>query len=315
MAISSFTDKESICNLEFTKALDLYGSLWHYCTPGNLNASINLTMEDYQFSVNNYALSAAESGVAIITDAHMANHTHGLLGGSLEKVSQFENCYLYRENKYLKSIDRDVDLSQFRCDNPIPITDLNMMRNEIVYINRNGYVADSKYTPYSYPWSGGYIYFNHAAQIPRGESFLSINYREKRAVSYRSIISVPQKYRFEKGLILQSSYLEYQLGQAMFRDAHHYFSMLTKNAEAYSESAKRLGDTIILTDEELFNVVCMITKRDHNMVKPQMLPPEAKIATAKILKANYNATNSQIQRILKLPIETVNELFPLYAKR
>lgn len=36
----------------------------------------------------------------------------------------------------------------------------------------------------------------------------------------------------------------------MFRDAHQYFNLLSKNYEAYSEEARRLGDIVVLTDEE-----------------------------------------------------------------
>lgn len=40
------------------------------------------------------------------------------------------------------------------------VCDLRTLRNTIVYVNRNGYVVNPAYTPFSYPWGTGRYYFN-----------------------------------------------------------------------------------------------------------------------------------------------------------
>ena len=305
---TSYHEQETLCEHYFWSACKDCGPFWHYCTPGQLNESINIKEDDFKFSVNNLAISAAESGVHVITDAHMTNHIHALLECYKAQCFDFEDRYLYRLKKYLALNGRKVDLSGFRCNDPIPVTDLSMMRNEIVYINRNGYVADSRYTPFSYPWGGGSVYFN--SNNPRGVPFISLSYKEKRAISMRSAIEVPDGYRYSDGLILPSSYLDYRFGESLFRDAHHYFSHLTKKMESFSETAKRLGDKVILTEEEMFNAARMLAESKYGVKQATLLPPSAKIEVAKALRFDYNAGAKQIQRLLKLDLSLVKELFP-----
>lgn len=68
MAKLSFSEKETECELQFRNACSTYGGLWHYSTPGHLNEAVNITPEDYYFSVNNLAISAAEAGVTIVKE-------------------------------------------------------------------------------------------------------------------------------------------------------------------------------------------------------------------------------------------------------
>lgn len=92
---------------------------------------------------------------------------------------------------------------------------------------------------------------------------------------------MPETYMVRDGMILPSGYVHYNLGEAMFRDAHHYFNMLSRNYEAYSEEAKRLGE----------------------------------IEVARIMHTEYHATNAQIQRILNLAKQYVDQLFPLGSRK
>ena len=310
-AQASFYSKESLCEFNYQKAVREYGPFWHYCTPGQFNEAVNITEEDYRFSVNNLAISAAEAGACVVTDAHMGNHLHALMGGGREQCFRFEEVYLYRLRKRLEAQGRRVDLRKFCCSDPIAVTDLNMMRNEIVYINRNGFVVDPRYTPFSYPWSGGVVYFNKPGPIEGASPFNTLTYREKRRISLRSEPVVPDGYLYKDGLILPSSYLKYRLGESLFRDAHHYFSLLSKNVESFSLIAKRLGDSIVVTDEEMFNLLASIAKRDYNLNQASLLPPQEKVKLAKMMRRDYNASDSQIQRLLKLDLTVVRELFPI----
>ena len=314
MANRSFQDKESACEFRFRNVCERLGGLWHYCTPGQLNESVNLTPDDYDFSVNNLAISAAEAGVTVLTDSHMVNHLHGLLGCRREQCFAVEEAYLYRLKKHLQAMGRDVYLGDFRCKDPIPITDLAMVRNEIVYIHRNRYVVDPAFTPFSDPWSGASVYFNlrpdEAGSIPAQ----ALTFRVKRALCFRSKPFIPDNYRIRDGRILPSSYLDYRLGESFFRDAQHYFFLLTKNVEAFSEEARRLGDQIVLTEEEMYHTVKQIARINYNVDQASMLPPKAKIEVAKTMHYDYNASNKEIQRILKLDLSLVKELFPSTIK-
>ena len=101
-----------------------------------------------------------------------------------------------------------------------------------------------------------------------------------------------------------------EIGERLFRDAHHYFNLLSKNFEANSEIAKRLGDSLFIPDEEMFSVAQFLCEKSFNVSRPALLKPQERLAVAKQMKMDYNASNKQLQRILKLDKLTVNELFP-----
>lgn len=306
----TFSELENECNYRFEKARDEFGGFWHFYTPGFLNEMVNVTDEDYDFSFSNFAFSAAEAGVTVVTDSVMGNHIHGLFGCSRKKCFEFQEGYIYRTSKYLKSIGRNVNLRNFKCDDPIEITDLKMIRNEIVYIHRNRYVVDSRYTPFSDPWSGGSIYFNPLATSLEGVLFEKTSFKEKRRLTFRSDPNFPGLV-VKNGMVLPSSYINYKLGESFFRSAHHYFNHLYKNIEAFSEEAKRLGDQIVLTSEELYGAAMMLSMRDYHIDQLSLLPPNAKVEIAKKLHFDFNASNARIQSILRLPPGTLSSLFPI----
>ena len=306
----SFSEKERICEFTFRDAEQRIGPFWHVCTPGNLTEILNVTEEDYSFAVSNAAISAYESGVVVITDAYMENHIHDILGGSLLNCLSFVDKYRFRLHKHLVSTGRDVNLSKFRCDDPIQITSLEMMRNEIIYVNRNGYVDDPRYLPYSYPWGGGCLYFNPSAQNDKGIPYNELPFVEKRGLCCRRVSLMPNNYQVKGKMILPASYVQYKLGQSMFRDAHHYFQALTRNVEAFCESAKRLGDKNFLGREEMYPAVSSLCLKNYNVKQPSQLPKEEKIAVARTMHYEYHATNAQIRMILGLTDYEVDSLFP-----
>ena len=70
---------------------------------------------------------------------------------------------------------------------------------------------------------------------------------------------LPGDYLVINGHIAPPSYCDIRLGMAMFRDAHHYFGMVSKDVEAYEEIAKDLDDGEFLTDTELFTEICQVS--------------------------------------------------------
>ena len=96
----------------------------------------------------------------------------------------------------------------------------------------------------------------------------------------------------------------------MFRDARSYFNSLTRNAEAFSQIASRLKDSIFLTDEELYSVICSYISKEYSVKIPSQLSAQQKIVTARHLHFHYNATNQQLRRMLRLDLSILEELFP-----
>lgn len=309
--MTNYVDNEQRCQREFDRLLSEYGSVWHICTPGEFSFSVNVTEEDFRFSVSNVAISAAEAGLLVITDQVMANHIHVVGAGRKDQCTDFMDGYRYRQVKYLKEKGLYFKMDTFDCADPIQIDSIRMIRKEIVYCNRNGYLVDPSVTPFSYRWGGGSLYFNHFAQQDDGLPASKVSYRLKRELTYRSRFDMPAHYRYKDGMILPASYVDYRRGEAMFRNAHHYFSMLSKDYETFSEEAMRFGDKIVITDEEMYSVVMMMARQDYSVTSPALLPPAGKVEIARVLHQKYRATSQQIRRLLKLEKATVDKILGL----
>ena len=300
----SFSQKESSCELTFSSN----GQFWHLCTPGNLTEILCENEKDYRFLVSLIGIVATITGLSVIAFAVMSNHIHLILNGPEEKCRLFFAIYKEKLGYYYKRTQRYKNIGALTFD-LIPITSLAMLRTEIAYVNRNGYVAIDNYTPFSYPWSSGILYFNYCAEIMKGIPFKALPYKEKRGICGGRLIDIPEDYEVIEGQLSPRSFCAYKYGESFFRDAHHYFSLLTKNSEAYAEVAKRLGDSIILSDDEMYATLTHICKKDYDETRPSMLPNETKLEIAKRMRRDYNATPGQIQRMLRIDASIVSSLF------
>ena len=110
-------------------------------------------------------------------------------------------------------------------------------------------------------------------------------------------------------MILPQSFCDVRRGESFFRDAHHYFYAVSKNYEAYSEIARRLGDEVFLNDDEMFATLTLLCRKNYNESRATMLPIRDKLELARQMRRDYNASEGQIQRMLRLDRSTVAELF------
>lgn len=300
----AFARREEECEYLFRSQ----GPFWHLCTPGTAQEILFSNPDEYNYGITSAAISMDDS-VKSYAIAVMSNHLHDILAGIRESCLAYFERRRKRLQIYLHhTIGRKVDLSNFEAD-LIPIENLSALRTEIVYVNRNGYVSNPSYTPFSYPWSSGMYYFNPTAkQLAR--PYESLPYNSKRRMTRSRILELPDGYLVKNGMIHIPSFVQIDEGEKFFRDAHQYFGMLSRNAEAYSEVAKRLGDKVFLTDDELFSAICSIASREFGQPRPTSLAPKDKIAMAVRMKRQFNASNGQIRRMLGLDDRVVRELFP-----
>ena len=101
---------------------------------------------------------------------------------------------------------------------------------------------------------------------------------------------------------------------SMFRDAHHYFSMISKNVESYREIASELDDEEFMTDSELYNLMYRVVNEEYQLSSIHELTKSQKLDLAKTLRFKYRSSNGQICRLTGLSQYDINQLFPLSAK-
>ena len=305
MRAETYFDKEQEAEYLF----NTNGPFWHLYTPGNLTSIIFSNDEDFIFGMNLIAQVAAKfPEVQIYTFEIMNNHLHLILSGAEAACRMFFNMLKERLSRYMWNRGQTLDSDRFECK-LIRITDLRMLRNEIVYVNRNGYVARHDCTPYTYPWGAGIAIFNSTTRLLPSTRYSKLTVRQKRDICKSKNIDLPGDLLVYGPVILPSSYCALQKTEQFFRSPHHYFSLLSKSWEAYSEIAKRLGETMIITDEEMYGAVSALSAKEFGIKNPRLLAANSKIELARRMKTEFYASPKQIRNILKVDQGVIDELF------
>ena len=303
----SFIEKEKLCEHLFS----CNGPYWHLCTDGNDSHMIFSNSDDMKVGMNLMGICARiYPDVSILTFELMNNHLHIILSGRESKCREMFTTFRSKLQRFFMRNGRSVDLSCFECQ-LIAITDVSMLRNEIAYTNRNGFLTNKEHTPFSYPWGAGAIFFNPWIRSIPATPYASLSVKAKRAICKTHDLDFNgEGLMITDGMILPSSYCRISLAESMFRDAHNYFFLISRNFESYNEIAKRLHETIFLTDEELYAAISSLCRKTYDAKYPAMLSPKDKIDVARKMHFEYNASNRQIKNILRLETHVIDTLFP-----
>ena len=302
----SFSEKERICESVFIAN----GPYWHIYTDGTRMQNIFCCEED--FANGMWALAASlhlSKEVRSLTFELMGNHVHIILAGQQKNCIKAFDLFAARLRLAFPKRQRTIDWSQFKMD-ILPIKSLQALRNEIIYANRNAFVANPSYTPDSYPWGGGCAYFSPWLKHLITSPFERLPILTQRALLHTRDISPFADLRVIDSMPFIPSFCDISLGESIFRDARSYFNSLTRNAEAFSQIASRLKDSVFLTAEELYSVICSHINKEYSVKAPSQLSAQQKIDTARHMHFSYNASNQQLRRMLRMELSVLEELFP-----
>ena len=289
------------------------GPVWHLCTSGKHQCSFFRTRDDYVYGMNLVALAASNyrEKIKILTFQLMSNHFHFVMACDEPSVKEFFDFLYKKMHRYLAEFQRASEIQKIE-HKAYRVEDLRYLKTVITYVNRNGYLANQNETPFTYEWGANNCYFNpqtyRQAAIPVSE--LKLIKKREMFKSRNFEIDGNYKYLKDTGYIAPYSYCCIDLAESFYRDAHDYFHLVSRQVETYSQIARELGDTVTYTDEELYSAVFAIIGKRYDVKNPVLLGSKEKIEMAKQLKYEYNATNKQIQRLLKLDENTVETLFP-----
>ena len=302
----SFSEKERICENIFRDN----GPYWHLYTDGTKMQNIFCCEEDFKAGM--WCMAAAMhlcKDVQMLTFELMGNHAHLILAGLKGDCIKAFDLFAARLKKAFPKSQQAIDWSQFEMD-ILPIDNLLALRNEIIYTNRNAYVANPAFTPDSYQWGGGCAYFSpwlkHLTTTLLGDRSIQI----QREFLHTKKITPFADLREINSIPYIPSFCNIKLGESMFRDARSYFNSLTRNAEVFSQIASRLKDSIFLTDDELYSALCSHINKEYSIKAPSELSAQQKIDTARYMHFSYNASNQQLRRMLRMDIVVLDELFP-----
>ncbi len=302
----SYSEKERICESIFIGN----GPYWHLYTDGTKMQSIFCCEEEFKAGMWSLAISLHMfKSVRALTFELMANHVHLILSGQKEDSVRVFDLFFTRLKQVFAKSGRIIDWSCFKMD-ILPIEDIQALRNEIIYVNRNAFVSNPAYTPDSYLWGGGCAYFN-----PWFRFLKTTLLGDLKISAQRSMLHIRDVAPFSDLLELGSmpfipSFCDIKFGESIFRDARSYFNALTRNAETFSQIASRLKDSLFLTDDELYAVVCSYISKEYSVKTVALLTAQQRIDTARHIHFKYNATKQQLRRILRMDFSILEELFP-----
>ena len=216
----SFRDMEQDCEFRFQKDYPF----WHLYTDGHKADIIFSDKEDFKSGMNLLGVCCLRSPeVKVYTFVLMNNHLHMILSGASSKVIELFDMFRLMLQRHFARSGRVVNLKDFKCQ-LIRIDSLQSLRNEIVYVNRNGFIVRPDCTPFSYPWGAGASFFNPFSKLLPSVPYDSLKVKEKREICRSNNIDLPSaKAMVYDGVILPSSFCNISEAESFYRSAHQYF--------------------------------------------------------------------------------------------
>ena len=302
--MSEFSNKEGRCLLCFGEL----GPCYHLWTPENFEI-IFRNADEFRTGMGIMAVAAkCFQDVQIITFELMTNHLHIMAAGDESRLRQMFELIKRLLGRMAVDAGRTINWTAF-TPGVRHLNDLADARNVLIYDNRNGFLVHDNYTPFSYPWGANFCYFNPDAKKRFLESSVPSTIKDRRSVSHSHISDGIQGLSILDGCFSPFSFCDITTGEGLFRDAVHYFYMLGRNIESNKEIAKEIGESVSYTEDELYAALSAKCRSEYNTANPAQIPSDAKIVMAKVMRYEYNATQKQIQRMLRLDQGILQSIF------
>lgn len=297
----NYWNREQECERLF-----LEGGPFYIVTTENLPWLLFACERDFMDGANMVAVSVHELALRLLADVEMNNHLHFVFEGAYEQVLVFVERFRKMMSRYQlakgnPSLNRwDIQIKS--------IDNLKYLRNALLYVFRNPSVAMRNCTPLGYKWSSAQLMFNeNLYRYSQGFPYNSLTYREKRLIAHSRELILPDSYRVLDGMILRECFVDYKRAESFFESAHQFFYQLGRKVESDAETARWIGEKIFLPNEDVFGIVSAW----YNVQKSSLLSTNQRLEAARRMKAELMSNNKQIAQVLRIPIEQVDQFFPV----
>lgn len=113
------------------------------------------------------------------------------------------------------------------------------------------------------------------------------------------------------GYVSPMSFCRIDIAERLFVSPRDYFHRISHNIESSKEIASEIGERLYYDDSDLYLAVINLCRTKYKKDSIALLGREEKIELAKVIKYEYNASNKQICRMLKIDMMTLEALFPV----
>ena len=302
-------EREELCSSKFNGA----GPYYHLFTSEDFPL-IFTKNEEYARAISILALcTLASRGIELYAFCLMSNHLHLLLSGDEKSLQDF--CALLR--KYLSRLFADVNptlskqLEEWEISTK-EVTTLQQFRNTVTYIHRNPFVLYPDITPFTYPWSSGKAPFSPDTYARHNKSSEYSSIRLIRALTKSRQFDNVSKMKMLDGHISIFEFCNYKFVESIFPCAREYYFAHIKKVESLSDFTYQLSEQITRPDRELAEIANELSHKRYNQPLRQITNDQL-ITIIRFLRDHYSATNKQLHRILGVPMEVIDKMYPLSA--
>ena len=300
--------KESLCDFRFRQA----GECWHLWTDEN-HPLVFASSTDFEAVMDIIGMSARLfPELKLYTFELMSNHIHAVVSGNEDRVKALFKAFRHLLSNYFRGGKsglnaRDVCLDNFNCNLRL-ITTVSDFRNVIAYDNRNGFVVSPDVTPFSYPWGANRYFFNPDARQLALESSEMFTVRDRLRIVHSHVADSIPPLKTLHGYACPMDFCAIEEAESLFLNASQYFNLVSRPVESFRDIAREISERIFYTDDELYSAVCSIARKNYGL-KISELGKEAKTELARAMHYDYNASNRQISRMLRIQLAVVDGWF------
>lgn len=277
---------------------------YHVSSHGLERNLIFKSEKDFITGVNDLAICLLKFNVRLLCYCLMDNHFHLILEGLQSEctslVLEYKRICAMRMRYNAGEVNalQNVDIQFNRIDNN------DYLESAIAYVLRNPLAARIIMMPHHYPWSSADIYFKGS----RREHGIKLNDmpERKRYRILKSKARVPDNYLIdEQGMILPECFVDTKEVEDIFKHPSRLMLLLAKKIEAELEIAIGITQRITHSDSAIKTMTLELIHDIFHVKSINQLTMEQKIRLCPMMKRNFCASNKQIARITRLPLEIV----------
>jgi REP element-mobilizing transposase RayT len=265
--------------------------------------------EDYAHGMNSVAIGQYTCKISIIAFNLMVNHCHILASGTGEKMVKFFSFMKRRLNDRLRT-GGHPELAENYGFKLVRVEDERQLKDTIIYIARNPLKACPDIAPGGYPWGSTSLIFNKMNKYFSWIEIKDLSKREKERY-LRTHVSLPDDYHWNKklGLVLPESYVLTWKAEQVLGNSWNYAYDIVRKIDAYVKIAEGIGEMVILTDNELDEIIRQNVRKMFNADSVRELGTDDRCRLAVMLRNKYKVTPKRIARKLQINVATLNKLF------
>lgn len=264
---------------------------------------------EYAEGMNSVAVGQYVYKLSVIVFTLMVNHAHFLVYGTGESAVRFFLFMKRRINARLK-LDGFPPLPDNYGFKLIKVENERQLSDTVIYIARNPLKVRPDLTAEGYIWGSANVIFSDVSKLFDKIRVKDMSYRSTMR-AFHTKVRLPAEYVYNRsmGFILPESYVMNRKAEKVLRNSWAFSSGLVRNIDAYVKIAEGVGEMILLSEQELNEIISRNLKEMFNASSVSDLSIDNRCRLAVILKRKYRVDTKCIARKLQMEVSVLDNMF------